>query len=167
MVSIGEITLVTGVVTGIEYREKQNLVTVKLKHFEANGEVKEKNLDINREMFDEKLQNVLIDSICFVGIKRSSLKTVEKFDEDFDSSNYDTLSARAWNAYRKAHLKGFNKYLRDDVIFIKQLTDENGEEVCNCYASNENLDEDYINSLSKVFARLSSDSIKSISRNKI
>lgn len=167
MIVLGETIFVAGVITGIEFRDKQNIVTLKLKHYESNGEVKEKNLDINKEIFDEKLENISLDCLCFVGIKRYNLRTVEKFDEEFDSSNYDKLSARAWNQYRKAHLKGYNRYLRDDVIFIKQITDENGETVENSFAANENIDMDYIDSLQKVFTRLSSDSIKSISRTRI
>ena len=84
--------------------------------------------------------------------------------EGYDSSLYNTLPAREWNAYKKEMVEGLVRFLKDDVIFIKVISNENGEEIEDLTLSSDNLDEVEINAIYKVWKRLNSDGIKSISR---
>lgn len=160
----GEIVLFKGVITKLECKENINLVLLKVKHFDNVNYVKEKVLEINKDLFDEKLSDLVVDCECFFGIRKKNVKVIEKMKEGYDSSLYNTLPAREWNAYKKEMVEGLVRFLKDDVIFIKVISNENGEEIEDLTLSSDNLDEVEINAIYKVWKRLNSDGIKSISR---
>lgn len=159
--TFGEISFLSGIVTQIEFKDKINLVLVKIKYFENKSGDKEKIIEINKDLFEEKLADLVIDTGCFIGIRKNTLKTVERMKKGFDPSLYDKLPAREWYGYKKEMLASYDKYFREDVLFIKVISDE--DDLC---LSAGNLEDCDINMLYNVWKRLNGETIKSISRRK-